>query len=176
MTLRSRHAETKQWSEHAIEQCIMEGVGRIVTSVTIQNISEPAHRLRCDALVDTGASHMIFPQAWRDRLGTLESLDTVELELANQAVTRGEICGPVKIQIEGFRPIFTEVLFVPMEPVDGQFEPLIGYLVLQQSQAAVDMVGHRLVHVKRLDLKSACRRNCRTVVTQATTVCSTARS
>jgi len=132
----------------------MECVGRIVASVTVQNISDPGYRLRCDALVDTGASHMIVPQAWRDRLGTLESLDMVELELANQAVTRGEICGPVKVQIEGFRPIFTEVLFVPMEPVDGLFEPLIGYLVLEQSQAAVDVVGHRLVHVKRLDLKS----------------------
>jgi hypothetical protein len=74
----------------------MESVGRIVASVTIQNISDPAHRLRCDALVDTGASHMIVPVAWRDRLGTLESLDTVELELANQAATRGEICGPVE--------------------------------------------------------------------------------
>jgi predicted aspartyl protease len=132
----------------------MEGVGRIVASVTIQNISDPAHRLRCDALVDTGASHMIVPEAWRDRLGALESLDTVELELANQAATHGEICGPVQIQIEGFRPVFTEVLFVPMEPVDGLFEPLIGYLVLEQSQAAVDVVGDRLIHVKRLDLKS----------------------
>ena len=131
-----------------------EGVGRIVASVTIQNVSAPTHRLRCDALVDTGASHMVVPETWRDRLGTLESLDTVELELANQAVTRGEICGPVRIQIEGFRPVFTEVLFVAMEPVDGLFEPLIGYLVLEQSQAAVDVVGHRLVHVKRLDLKS----------------------
>jgi len=133
-------------------------MGRIVTSVTIRNIAS-ADRLRCDALVDTGASHMILPQAWRDRLGRLESLDTVELELANQALTHGEVCGPVKIQIEGFRPIFTEVLFVSMQPVDGQFEPLIGYLVLEQSQAAVDMVGHRLVHVKRLDLKGAMGRS-----------------
>jgi len=129
-------------------------VGRIVASVTIQNAGEPASRFRCDALVDTGASHMTLPEAWRERLETLATVDTVELELANQEVTRGEICGPVKIQIEGFRPIFTEVLFVPVQPADGLFEPLIGYLVLQQSQAAVDMVRHRLVHVKRLDLKA----------------------
>lgn len=40
-----------------------------------------------------------------------------------------------------------------MEPEDGIFETLIGYLVLEQSQAAVDMLGHRLLHVKHLDLK-----------------------
>ena len=37
--------------------------------------------------------------------------------------------------------------------LDVLLEPLIGHLVLQQSQAAVDMVGHRLVFVKHLDLK-----------------------
>ena len=42
-----------------------------------------------------------------------------------------------------------------MEPVDGFYEPLVGYIVLEQSQAAVDMLGHRLVHIKRLDLKCA---------------------
>jgi len=29
----------------------------------------------------------------------------------------------------------------------------VGGIVLEQSQAAVDILGHRLVHVKRLDLK-----------------------
>ena len=40
-----------------------------------------------------------------------------------------------------------------MEPSDGIYEPLVGYIVLEQSQAAVDMLGHRLVHVKKVDLK-----------------------
>ncbi|MDI6781429.1 MAG: hypothetical protein QME49_04905, partial [bacterium] len=65
----------------------------------------------------------------------------------------GEICGPVKIQIEGFRPIYTEVLFIDMKPENGIYEPLIGYIVLEQCQAGVDMLGHRLVHIKRMDLK-----------------------
>ena len=46
-----------------------------------------------------------------------------------------------------------EVIFLPMQPADGIYDPLIGHLVLQQSQAAVDMVGHRLIHVKHVDLK-----------------------
>ncbi len=33
------------------------------------------------------------------------------------------------------------------------YEPLIGYIVLEQSRAAVDMIGHRLLHVKKMDLK-----------------------
>jgi hypothetical protein len=40
-----------------------------------------------------------------------------------------------------------------MKPEEGKYEPLIGYIVLEQSQAALDTFGHRLIHVKRLDLK-----------------------
>jgi predicted aspartyl protease len=128
-------------------------MGRIVASVKIENLSEPTKALRCDALVDTGASYMILPDVWRDRLGDLEEIDTLELETATQKTVQGVICGPVRIQIEGFRPIYNEVCFVNMESKDGSYEPLIGYIVLEQSQAAVDMLGHRLIHVKRMDLK-----------------------
>lgn len=78
---------------------------------------------------------------------------TISLELATQALVEGDVCGPVRIQIEGFPPVFSELLFVDREPEGGAFEPLLGYIVLEQSQAAVDMLGHRLVHVKRMDLK-----------------------
>ncbi len=83
----------------------------------------------------------------------LEAIAPVQLETATQATVTGEICGPVQIQIEGFRAIYSEVVFVDIVPEDGVYEPLVGYIVLQQSQAAVDMVGHRLIHVKRMDLK-----------------------
>jgi hypothetical protein len=63
------------------------------------------------------------------------------------------VCGPVRIEIEGFRTIYSEVLFIDMRPTDGVYEPVLGYLPLEQSQAAVDMVGHRLVHARRVDLK-----------------------
>ena len=36
----------------------------------------------------------------------------------------------------------------------GGYEPLVGYIVLEKSRAAVDIVGHRLVRVRYLDLKS----------------------
>jgi hypothetical protein len=39
-----------------------------------------------------------------------------------------------------------------MKPPDGDFEPLVGDIVLEQSMAAVDMVGHRLINTRKLDL------------------------
>ena len=128
-------------------------MGRIISSVTITNIADPSSILRCDALVDTGASLMVLPSAWKDRLGALEASGRIELETATQEIITGEVCGPVRIQVEGFRPIFSEVLFVEMKPEDGIYEPLIGYIVLEQSQAGVDMLGHRLVPIKHMDLK-----------------------
>ena len=128
-------------------------MGRIVSSVTITNISDSSKSLRCDALVDTGASFIVLPNAWKDRLGDLEVVETIALETATQTTVEGEIRGPVRIQIEGFRPIFNEVLFVEMTPPDGIYELLIGYIVLEQSQAGVDMLGHRLIPIKHMDLK-----------------------
>ncbi|MCI0486550.1 MAG: hypothetical protein L0229_08105 [Blastocatellia bacterium] len=124
-----------------------------MSSVKISSISDPAITIRCDALVDTGAAFMVLPSAWKDRLGDLDAVQKIDLETATQETVQGEICGPVKIEIEGFRPIYNEVLFVDMNPEDGIYDPLIGYIILEQSQAAVDMLGHRLVPVKHMDLK-----------------------
>ncbi len=128
-------------------------MGRIIASVKLESVTDPDKGFRCDALVDTGASHMVLPNAWKDRLTGLQLIGKVEVETATPATVQGEVYGPVKIQIEGFRPVFSEVLFVDMTPEDGIYDPLLGYIILEQSQAAVDMLGHRLVHVKHLDLK-----------------------
>ena len=128
-------------------------VGRIVASVTIENAADLSKALTCDALVDTGASLMVLPSAWKDRLGKLEFLTEIEVETATQERVAAEVCGPVRIQIEGFRAILNEVAFVEMKPDRGEYEPLIGYIVLEQSLAGVDMIGHRLVHLKHFDLK-----------------------
>lgn len=65
----------------------------------------------------------------------------------------GDICGPVLLRLERFRPVLAEVLFIELDRADGQYEPLIGYIPLEQAQAAVDLVRHRLVKVNRVDLK-----------------------
>ena len=129
-------------------------VGRIVASVTIENAADLSKAVRCDALVDTGASHMVLPTQWKERLEPLESTRVIQLETATQEILTGEVCGPVRIQIEGFPAVYSEVSFVDMNPEDGEYEPLIGYIVLEQSQAGVDILGHRLVPIKHMDLKS----------------------
>ena len=128
-------------------------MGRIVTNVKIKNLFDPESIVSCDALVDTGAAFMTLPSAWKNRLGKLSKIREIDCEIATQMLIKAEVYGPVEIQMEGFELIYSEVEFIEMEPVDGVYEPLIGYIVLEQSQAAVDMLGHRLVHVKKTDLK-----------------------
>ena len=40
-----------------------------------------------------------------------------------------------------------------MNSENGEYDTLIGYVILKQLQATVDMLGHRLIPVKRMDLK-----------------------
>jgi len=128
-------------------------MGRIIARVQIANAIDASRQLTIGGLVDTGAAYLTLPIAWKPRFDPFASTQTVDVETASQDVVRGEVCGPVRIEIEGFRPIYSEVLFIAMHPIDGVYEPLLGYLPLEQSQAAVDMVGHRLVHARRVDLK-----------------------
>lgn len=128
-------------------------MGRIVAVVKIENLEDPDAKIRCDALVDAGASYMVLPNAWRDRLGELDEIAKAPLETATRETVEGTICGPLRLQIEGFRSIYNEVLFIDMEPANGEYEPLIGYVIIEQCQAAVDVLGHRLIPVKRMDLK-----------------------
>ncbi|HSV99637.1 MAG TPA: aspartyl protease family protein [Sedimentisphaerales bacterium] len=129
-------------------------MGRIVTQVRLTSFTDPDKTLAVSALVDTGSAHITLPNVWRESLGQVEELGEVELEMADQSVKKGVVCGPVRVRIGEFRPIVAEVLFLDMEPnEDGEYEPLVGYIALEQIGAAVDMLGHRLVHVKRVDLK-----------------------
>lgn len=129
-------------------------MGRIICQAKIENAVNGQDGFEFSALVDTGTSHPTFPTAWKSRLGNFQTIRPVELETANQSTISGEMAGPVKIQIEGFPAIYSEVLFVDMDPrSDGSYEPLRGYIVLESCQAGVDILGHRLVHIKYLDLK-----------------------
>jgi hypothetical protein len=70
------------------------------------------------------------------------------VKLAKQDVITGEICGPVLVKVEGFEYVGTEVLFVDMQAVDDEYEPLLGHLVLEHCGAAVDMERGTLVPVR----------------------------
>jgi hypothetical protein len=129
-------------------------MGRIICQVTLRNPMDADHEITFDGLVDTRASHLVLPLDWRERLGKFRSEQQVALSLANKDIIEGTLCGPVEVELEGFRPVFTEALFVDMQPGErGQYEALVGYVVLEMIPVAVDMVGHRLVDAGALDLK-----------------------
>ena len=129
-------------------------MGRIVAQVKLTNFSDPTKTLAVSALVDTGSAYITLPTAWRESLGEVERLGEVDVERVDQSVRKACVCGPIRVRIGEFRPIVGEVLFLDMNPDDeGEYETLIGYIALEQAGAAVDMLGHRLVHVKRVDLK-----------------------
>ena len=83
----------------------------------------------------------VLPSALRDRLGEFRKCDEIEIHLANEQTVMGTVCGPVLLQIPGFRQISSEVLFMDMHPANGEYEPLIGDITLEQSQAAVEWWG-----------------------------------
>ncbi|MDE0349624.1 MAG: hypothetical protein OXM56_07950 [Gammaproteobacteria bacterium] len=130
-------------------------MGRIVAQTRVTNLFDPDKSIQCGMLVDTGAGALILPSAWKERLGDFRRSETVELQMANGDVLRGEACWPVEIEIEGFRPVANEVVFLEMDEGDEEMsqEPLLGYVILEQAQAAVDMLGHRLVPVRYIDMK-----------------------
>ena len=103
--------------------------------------------------VDTGVGALIMPSGWKGRLGEFKHSAPIELRTANGKVLQGETCWPVKIEIDGFRPVSNEVVFLDMGDDEAAHKPLLGYVVLAQAQAAVDMPGHRLVPVRYIDMK-----------------------
>ncbi len=129
-------------------------MGRIVAQVKITNLFDEDKFLQCGMLVDTGSGALILPKTWKEKLGNFKRSEAVELLLANHEVVKGEACWPVEIKIEGFRPVSNEVIFVDIDPKESEdYEPLLGYVILEQAQVAVDMLGHRLVPVKYIDMK-----------------------
>ena len=124
-------------------------MGTIITPVTISNTEKPEKQISFDGLVDTGSTFLTLPGIWKEKLGELEKVDEVNLELASGEIRTGEIYGPVKIKIGNFRPIYSEVLFIEMEADEaGNYEPLVGYLPLEAIPVGVDMLNHRLFKVK----------------------------
>ena len=131
-------------------------MGRIIAQTKVTNLFDEGKSIECGMVVDTRASALFLPRSWKDRLGEFHRSESVKLQLANQDVVEGEVCWPVEIEIEGFRPVSNEVVFVDMMPgstAGEQPTPLLGYVILEQAQAAVDMLGHRLVPTPYLDLK-----------------------
>ncbi len=129
-------------------------MGRIIRNVKVQNTMNPDKEINFTGLIDTGAMYVTLPNEWRELLGDIPVIESVQCATADGKAISGDVVGPVTITVEGFRPVYNEVLFIDMQTnEDENHEPLIGHLVLQNLNVAVDMLGHRLVHAKYIDLK-----------------------
>jgi len=62
----------------------------------------------------------------------------------------------VLLRLAGIEAVVGEVLFMPGDFSEDGFEVLVGYITLERVGVAVDMVGHRLVKLPHVDLKTAC--------------------
>ena len=121
-------------------------MGRIIHEVKIYSAINSDESIVIDALVDGGASIMALPAHFAERFPNL-SFGESECVTASEVV-KAKIGWPVRICLTGFRPVSSEVAFLK-----ALEEPLIGYTVLEVIPAAVDMLGHRIVPVKYLDMK-----------------------
>lgn len=128
-------------------------MGRIIAQTKVTNLADEGKSVHCGMFVDTGAAALILPAAWRSKLGSFPREESVELVLDNGEVVHGAACAPVEIEIDGYRPVVNEAVFVEAVEAEGAEEPLLGYVILAQAQAAVDVLGHRLVPVRYLDMK-----------------------
>ena len=62
-----------------------------MAAVDLENPAEPREYKKIVALVDTGASHLTLPSAWKGQLGSFEMEETIELQIATQEVVPGII-------------------------------------------------------------------------------------
>ena len=131
-------------------------MGRVMASVQVENKYGPAPvpPVMINALVDTGASHLVLPMAWREKFGVFAEERDDETETATQERAHVVLCGPAQVKVDGFGDARTDVLFLDMKPDrDGDYTPLLGYTVLEMCKAAVDLKGHRLIPVRAFDLR-----------------------
>lgn len=79
--------------------------------------------------------------------------ETIGLRIATQEVVPGIICGNAKIRVEGFQAIYSKVIFLDMRPEKGEYEPLLGYITVEECGAAVDVIGRRWIPIEYMDAK-----------------------
>lgn len=123
-------------------------MGRMKVPVRVTHVADGRSTAEFEALIDTGASHLTLPTAWKDRFPGIKVARSSEAETATGASVAVEICGPVAIEVGDFDPIYSEVMFLDMTPNEtGDYEPLLGHLPLQSIPVTIDLKRDRLVKV-----------------------------
>lgn len=119
-------------------------MGEIVVPVKIRNDAAPDMPPLCfNALVDTGATRIILPNEWRERLGDFPRTRKAVAHTLSETQD-ALICSPAQAEIEGFPEVDAEIVFTRMESRGGEVQPILGHLFLQTCGAVVDMANHAL--------------------------------
>jgi len=63
-------------------------MGRIVAKVTVKNALDESKMRTLDALVDTVATLLTFPKAWKQDLGKFLTTEKEKVQLADQTFSR----------------------------------------------------------------------------------------
>ncbi len=129
-------------------------MGKITAMLRLKSLDSSECILEVRAFVDTASAYLTLPASWRPRLGSLKRIRTVQTQFADQRVGVADVYGPVSLKIEEFDEVIAEVMFIDMLPdEDGSFEPLLGYIPLEQANVALDMSRRKLMPLKYVDLK-----------------------
>jgi hypothetical protein len=130
-------------------------MGKIITQVKMTNVMNKAQSLEFSAVVDTGATHLTLPMAWRKHFTDVDFQQDSLAEIADGSTVEGELAGPFLVEIgDGLSRANGDVFFMDMKPNErGDYEVLLGHLALQYGRLGVDMLNHRLFKVNYVDCK-----------------------
>lgn len=130
-------------------------MGKIITQVKITNVMNKAQWLEFSAVVDTGATHLTLPMAWRRHFTNVDFQQDSLAEIADGSTVEGQLAGPFLVEVgDGLSRANGDVFFMDMKPNErGDYEVLLGHLALQYGRLGVDMLNHRLFKVKHVDCK-----------------------
>jgi len=99
---------------------------------------EKVRRIRIEAIVDTGASHLVLPQAVVDRLG-LPVVGRTAVRYADQRSATRNIVSDIELHVLGRDGIFRAIV----EP--DRKDVLLGAIVLEDLDLIVDCRAQKLV-------------------------------
>ena len=99
---------------------------------------EKVRRVRCRALVDTGAYDLVLNEEIRNQLG-LFVVERNQVTLADERMVHVDMVGPIHVQFED-RDITVKAVLMPSTSV-----VLLGAMPMQALRVYVDPVSERLV-------------------------------
>ena len=111
-------------------------MGRVDVTVQISNLDGSQTR-EVEAMVDTGSTYTFVPASMLRDLGVVPTRRS-RFRLANGGIVEYER-GEARVRLNGFA-VTTEIIFG-----DEDAAPLLGVVVLEQLELAVDPVGGKLI-------------------------------